>query len=200
MPRSSSPPLSSEERRDLLTLARRVIVEAVRSQAIAELPTPTGRLAEPGRAFVTVHCAGRLRGCVGRVDRTLPLAEVVAQCAIGAVMHDTRFRPLQGHEVDQMEIEISVLSELQPMQPEELKIGTHGIAVTRGDRRGLLLPQVAAEWGWSAERFLEETCKKAGLEPDAWRDPQTSLLAFTAEVFAEADFPHQQEVMEKPSF
>lgn len=188
MPRSSSSPLSSEDRRDLLIRARRVISEVVCSQSIADLPAPAGRLAEPGSAFVTVHCAGRLRGCVGRVDRTLALAEVVAQCAIGAVTQDTRFRPLQAYEIDEVEIEISVLSELQAASPHELEIGTHGIVVSRAERRGLLLPQVAAERGWSAERFLEETCKKAGLEPNAWRDPQTSLLAFTAEVFGESDF------------
>jgi len=166
-----------------------MIVEVVRSQTIAELPVPAGRLAEPGSAFVTVHCAGRLRGCVGRMDRTLPLAEVVAQCAIGAAMHDTRFRRLQAHEIDEMEIEISVLSELESVGPQAIEVGTHGIAVSRADRRGLLLPQVASERGWSAERFLEETCRKAGLEPDAWRDPQTSLQAFTAEIFSEADLP-----------
>lgn len=187
MPQSSSFLLSVEDRRDLLIRARRVIVEAVRNQAIANLPAPSGRLAEPGSAFVTIHCLGRLRGCVGRTDRTLPLAEVVAQCAIGAVMHDTRFRPLEAHEIGEMEIEISVLSELQPSSPDALKIGTHGIAVNRGERRGLLLPQVAAERNWSVDRFLEETCRKAGLEPDAWRDSQTTLLAFTAEIFSETD-------------
>src|SRR5262249_35001758 len=150
-----------------------------------------GRLAEPGSAFVTVHSAGRLRGCVGRVDRTLPLAEVVAQCAIGAVTHDTRFRPLQANEVDETEIEISVLSELQPASAHAVEIGTHGVMVSRAERRGLLLPQVAAERKWSVDRFLEETCKKAGLEPDAWRDPQTSLLTFTAEIFSEAEYPTQ---------
>jgi AmmeMemoRadiSam system protein A len=187
MPLFSRPSLSPQDRRDLLILARRVISEIVRSETIAEIPAPAGRLAEPGSAFVTVHCAGRLRGCVGRVDSTLALAEVVAQCAISAVTQDTRFRPVQAREIDEVEIEISVLSESQPASPRDLKIGTHGIVVSRGERRGLLLPQVAVEHGWSVERFLEETCKKAELEPGAWRDPQTSVLAFTAEVFSESD-------------
>lgn len=191
MPQSSSLLLSAEDRRDLLLRARRAIVEAVCNQAVPDLPVPSGRLAEPGSAFVTVHCAGRLRGCIGRTDRTLPLAEVVAQCAIGAAMYDPRFRPLEGHEIGEMEIEISVLSALEPASPRTLQIGTHGIAVSRAERRGLLLPQVAAERNWSVERFLEETCKKAGLEPGAWRDPQTTLLAFTAEIFSEADFATQ---------
>lgn len=189
MQQSSNVPLSLEDRRDLLFRARRVIAEVIRSGSIATLPVPSGRLAEPSGAFVTVHCSGRLRGCVGRVDRTLPLAEVVAQCAIGAVLQDPRFHPLQSHEIDSVEIEISVLSELQPLLPHALEAGTHGVVVSRAGRRGLLLPQVARERQWSAERFLEETCRKAGLEPEAWRDPQTTLLAFTAEVFAEADFP-----------
>src|SRR5579871_4485252 len=133
MPRFSSPPLSSEDRRDLLFRARRAITEAVCRQNIADLAAPSGRLAEPGSAFVTVHCAGRLRGCVGRLDRTLALAEVVAQCAIGAVTEDKRFRPLQADEIPEIEIEISVLSELQPATPQELEMGTHGIVVSRAE-------------------------------------------------------------------
>jgi AmmeMemoRadiSam system protein A len=185
MPRSSSVPLSPEDRRDLLLRARKAITEAVCSQGVADLPAPAGRLAETGSAFVTVRSAGKLRGCVGRVDRTLPLAEVVAQCAIGAVMHDSRFRPLQAPEIDDVEIEISVLSELLPLAPQDIRVGMHGVSVSRGECRGLLLPQVAAERGWKVERLLEETCKKAGLEPGAWRDPRTSLLAFTCQIFSE---------------
>ena len=187
-PLSSSPLLSSDDRRALLRLARQAITQAVCNESVADFPAPAGRLAEPAGAFVTVHCAGRLRGCVGRTDRSLALAEVVVQCAIGAVLRDTRFRPLEPAELGRMSIEISVLSELQSLAPHEIEAGTHGIVVCRGERRGLLLPQVAAERGWSAERFLEETCRKADLEPDAWRDPETQVLAFTAEVFLEADF------------
>jgi uncharacterized protein len=187
-----SPALSSDERRALLGRARHAIIQAVCSQSIADFPAPAGRLAEPGSAFVTIHCSSRLRGCVGRTDRTLALAEVVAQCAIGAALRDMRFRPMEPPELHRMSVEISVLSELRPLAPDALEAGTHGVLVCRGERRGLLLPQVAAERGWSIERFLEETCRKASLEPGAWRDPETQILGFTAEVFSEIDFLPQE--------
>jgi AmmeMemoRadiSam system protein A len=193
MPPLCSPLLSSEDRRVLLGRARLAISEAVCRQNFADFPVPSGKLAEPGSAFVTVLCSSRLRGCVGRTDRTLALAEAVAQCAIAAALCDTRFRPMEPAELDRMSVEISVLSELQPMAQDAFAVGTHGIAVCRGERRGLLLPQVAAERGWSVERFLEETCRKAGLAPGAWRDPETQILGFTAEVFSEADFPEQEQ-------
>jgi AmmeMemoRadiSam system protein A len=188
MPPLCSPPFSSEDRRALLRRARQSIVQAIRCQSIADLPASAGRLAEPGSAFVTVHCSRRLRGCVGRTDRTLTLAEVVAQCAIAAALRDARFRPMEPAELDSMSVEISVLSELEPMARDALAVGTHGVAVCSGDRRGLLLPQVAVERGWCIERFLEETCAKAGLAPGAWRDPETQILGFTAEVFSEQIF------------
>ncbi len=192
MPLPCSPPLSGDDRRSLLARARQAIIEAICSQSIADFPEPAGRLAEPGSAFVTVHCASRLRGCVGRTDRAVALAEVVAQCAIGAALRDTRFRPVEAAELDRMSIEISVLSELRAIAQDALEAGTHGVMVCRGERRGLLLPQVAAERGWSVERFLEETCQKAGLEASAWRDSQTQILGFTAEIFSEADFLDQR--------
>jgi AmmeMemoRadiSam system protein A len=198
MPPPCSQLLSSDDRRALLGRARTAVTEAVCSESIADFPAPTARLAEPGSAFVTIHCAGRLRGCVGCTDRTLALAEVVAQCAIGAAMRDARFRPMQPAELGRMSIEISVLSELSPLAPDAFKPGTHGVVVSRGDRRGLLLPQVAVERGWSIERFLEETCRKAGLEPNAWRDPETQILGFTAEIFSEMDFVAQEPRGESP--
>jgi AmmeMemoRadiSam system protein A len=188
MPPLCNSPLSSDDRRALLHRARQAITEVVCNQSIADFSAPAGRLVEYAGAFVTLHCAGRLRGCVGRTDRSLSLAEVVAQCAIAAVQRDTRFRPLEPAELARTSIEISVLSALQPAVPHELDAGTHGIMVARGERRGLLLPQVALQHGWSTEHFLEETCRKAGLEPNAWRDPETQILGFTAEAFSEADF------------
>jgi len=184
-------PLCSEERRALLDRARQAITHVVRRQSIDDLPAfpaPPGKLAEPGSAFVTVHASRRLRGCVGRTDRALALAEVVAQCAIGAALHDRRFRPIDESELRDMTIEISVLSELQPAAPDALEAGTHGVMLCRGERRGLLLPQVAADRGWSVEQFLQEVCRKAELAPAAWKDPETKILAFTAEVFSESDF------------
>jgi AmmeMemoRadiSam system protein A len=183
-----SPPLSTDDRRALLERARQAITQVILSQSIPDFPAPVGRLAEPGAAFVTIHCSGRLRGCVGRTDRTLPLAEVVAQCAIGAVLHDKRFRPLEAAELGKMSVEISVLSEPDVLPLQALEPGIHGVMVSRGQSRGLLLPQVASERGWSIERLIEETCRKAGLDANAWQDPETKVLAFTAEVFSDADF------------
>jgi AmmeMemoRadiSam system protein A len=101
-------------------------------------------------------------------------------------LRDSRFRPLRAEEIDELEIEISVLSELRPVQPEEIELGIHGIVVTGGGRRSVLLPQVARERNWSVTQFLEAACQKAGLEARVWREPETKLFAFTAEVFSDA--------------
>jgi AmmeMemoRadiSam system protein A len=186
MPPRSEFRLSDEDRRTLLVLALRAISHFVFHRDFPDLPPPSGRLAEPGAAFVSVRCNGKLRGCVGRTSSGNTLAETVAQCAISAALQDTRFTPIGHEEMAGLQIEISVLSELQPLPPGEIQVGVHGILVVRGAHRGLLLPQVAVERNWSAERFLEEGCRKAGLPLDAWRDPEIKLCAFTADVFSEA--------------
>lgn len=147
-----------------------------------------GRLAEPQGAFVTLYLGRRLRGCVGRVDTSDPLIETVAQSAISAALHDPRFAAVSANEVFDLEIEISVLSLLQPISADAIEAGKHGVLVCHGDNRGVLLPQVAAERQWSSSRFLAETCRKAGLDPEAWRDPQAQLFGFTVEVFSESSF------------
>jgi AmmeMemoRadiSam system protein A len=108
------------------------------------------------------------------------------QCAITAALRDPRFRPLWAEEINELEIEISVLSQLHPARPEEIELGTHGIVVTSGGKRGLLLPQVAVERTWSVTQFLEAACRKAGLHAGAWREPDTKLFVFRAEVFSDA--------------
>ncbi len=182
------PPLCNDDRRELLALARAALSQAVLHNRVPELPPPAGRLAEPAGAFVTLHHQGRLRGCVGLSGRSLSLGETVVQCAASAARNDSRFAAIQGGELPEVEIEISVLSEPQAIAPGAIEAGTHGLLVIRGSRRGLLLPQVAVERSWLALRFLEETCRKAGLEPDAWRQPETEVLAFTADVFSEKKF------------
>jgi AmmeMemoRadiSam system protein A len=182
------PPLCSDDRRELLALARAAITEAVLHDRILNLPQGDGRLAEPAGAFVTLYHRGRLRGCVGVSGRTFSLSETVAQCALSAARNDARFAALGAGEVSEVVIEISVLSEPRAIAPGAIEAGTHGLLVIRGRHRGLLLPQLAAERAWTALRFLEETCRKAGLQPDAWRHPETELLAFTAEVFSEREF------------
>ncbi len=181
-------PLPSEERRALLELARHAIVEAVHHSRPLEVFPPTPVLAEPAGAFVSLHRQGRLRGCIGQVEPVESLVSSVARCAVAAALEDPRFEPLRAEEIADLEIEISILSRPAPVQPGAIEVGKHGLLVTRARMRGLLLPQVATQYQWSRERFLEEACRKAGLEKDAWKDPATRIEVFTAEVFSEADF------------
>ena len=186
MPLRSDSRLSDKDRCTLLALARQAISAAVLNLELPDLPRASGRLAEPGAAFVSVRWHGKLRGCVGRTASELSLAETVVQCAISAVLQDPRFRPIRREELAKLQIEISVLSEVLPLSPGEIQVGVHGILIVRDGNRGLLLPQVAVERNWSVERFLQEACRKAGLALDAWRAPETKLFAFTADVFSEA--------------
>jgi len=177
------PSLSEADRRALLELARESVIAAVSRQ---ELPgiIPKGGIFEVLRGvFVTIHVRGRLRGCIGVIEAEEPLGEAVVRCAASAALHDPRFPPLRQEELEDLDIELSLLSPLTPIRPEDVEIGTHGLLVSRGAQRGLLLPQVAEEHHLNKEQFLEETCHKAGLPRTAWRDPATKLLGFTCELF-----------------
>jgi AmmeMemoRadiSam system protein A len=180
-------PLSSDDRRALLDLARRAIVEAVSHDRLLNFAPPSGALTEPLAAFVSLHRRGRLRGCIGQVEPDCALAETVVRCAISAARDDPRFAAVKPEEVGELEIEISVLSPFERVTLEGIEIGRHGLMIVQGARRGLLLPQVAVEHKFSRERFLSATCEKAGLLPDAWKDSATQILAFTAEVFSDRD-------------
>jgi AmmeMemoRadiSam system protein A len=147
-----------------------------------------------GGAFVTLHRRGRLRGCIGQIISDEPLAEVVAHCAKAAALEDPRFEPVQPEELAEIEIELSILSRPEPIAPEQIEAGKHGLMVSQGWRRGILLPQVATEFRWTAARLLEETCVKAGFDREAWRDPQTEIRGFIAEVFRESDFPLEEDL------
>lgn len=181
------PALSSGERTALLALARRAIVAHLGSQS----PPPTTDLPERLRAaqdgFVTLHIDGKLRGCIGMVEANRPLCEVVARCAAGAATGDPRFPPLAIGEMNGLRIEISALSHPVAVDsPDEVEAGRHGVIVRQGRQQGLLLPQVATEQGWDRETLLRQTCRKAGLPPDAWMHG-ARLQVFEAEVFAEAE-------------
>jgi AmmeMemoRadiSam system protein A len=183
-------PLLNDERRALLDLARLAVVEAVQhGRLISIAPTfEFGALLNPSGIFITLRLRGRLRGCIGQVHAVNPLAETVAYCARAAALEDPRFKAVRVDELHELEIEISALSPLEHITPEQIEIGRHGLLVSRGERRGLLLPQVASERSWPVERFLEETCVKGGLHPAAWKEPGTKIEAFTAEIFSEAQF------------
>jgi len=183
-------PLTDPEKRSLLFIARKSIESALTRSAPPFMNSLSDSLAAARGAFVTLHHRGHLHGCIGRVMTLDPLATVVAECAAGAATQDPRFAPLQPQDLQETEIEISVLS--QPRQiatPEEIEIGVHGLLITRGRNSGILLPQVAPRYKWSPEHFLDQTCRKAGLRPGHWKDPETHIEVFTAEIFSEADFP-----------
>jgi len=174
---------SQEERQLLLRLAHRSIEAAVRKQEFRAEPVST-HLQEPRGAFTTIHLHGQLHGCVGYILPALPLHATVAETAASAAMNDPRFVPLTIEEAPDVKLEISVLSRPFPITPQQVQPGVHGLIVSDGRRRGLLLPQVAPEHGWDAEQFLAHTCLKARLPADAWRHG-VRIEAFTAEIFGE---------------
>ncbi|MGB2641762.1 MAG: AmmeMemoRadiSam system protein A [Candidatus Acidiferrum sp.] len=171
----------------MLELARRAIGEAVSKQLPAAVVEPTGVFAETRGVFVTLHVRDRLRGCIGVVEAFEPLGQAVARCAASAALHDPRFSPVHADEIPNLLIELSLLSTPEPVLPEEIEIGKHGLLVLQGAKRGLLLPQVAVEHRLGREQFLEETCRKAGLSINAWQEPETQIFGFTCEVFSESD-------------
>ena len=181
-------PLTDSEKRSLLSLARQFIEFALSGGPAPPAGPLSGALATRRGAFVTLHHRGRLRGCIGRVVALDPLATVVAECAVSAATQDPRFAPLAPRDLQELEIEISVLSHpCQIAAPEELQPGVHGLLITRGRYRGILLPQVAEKHKWSREQFLEQTCCKAGLHPEDWKHPETRIEVFTAEIFSESE-------------
>lgn len=196
--------LADFEKKFLLDLARRVITAAVEQRASLALPLSLAAalgsagplevgtdglpaLLSPAGAFVTLRLGARLRGCIGQLPGPDSLLHVVSYCAKAAALEDPRFAPVKPEDVADIDIEISVLSPLEDILVADVSPGKHGLVVSRGFHRGVLLPQVATQFNWNAERFLEETCVKAGLEPSAWKDPQTCIQAFSADVFSEAD-------------
>ncbi len=180
-------PLPDEDRAALLRLARRAITSAVTGKRLDGAGPLSPVLLQPSGVFVSLHRRGRLRGCIGQIDPTEPLGHAVMRCAVAAALEDPRFDPVLPLELAEIEIELSVLSPMRLIAPHEIEVGRHGLMVSRDGCRGLLLPQVASERAWSPERFLEETCHKAGLNPEAWKDPLTSVEGFTAEIFSERD-------------
>lgn len=186
-PNRGSHTFNDIERRALLQIARHAIVEAIVHGRDWQPESVPENLAAVGSAFVTLMVRGRLRGCVGTSAAQDSLANTVARCAVAAATEDTRFNPIKPEEVPGLFIEISILSSLTPIKPDEIEIGLHGLVVEQGAFRGILLPPVPVERRWARERFLAETCGKAGLPEDAWKSAETQLLAFTAEVISEAE-------------
>ncbi len=172
-----------EERSILLKLAHASIEAALEEREIP-LDPPSPHLAERRGAFTTIYFRKQLHGCVGYVIPVVSLYRTVAETARAAAFEDTRFLPVTREEAPELEVSLSILSSLQPVRAEDIEIGRHGLLISQLGRRGLLLPQVPLEHGWDRETFLEQTCRKAGLSPDAWRKDAT-IEAFTAEVFGD---------------
>jgi AmmeMemoRadiSam system protein A len=176
--------LSDDDRQRLLRFARRCLEARVQRQP----PPPVergGGLDAPMGAFVTIHTAGELRGCLGRLEADRPIAENVAHLAAVVSDSDPRFSPLGAAELVTTDIEISALTPEEEVRDiPEIEVGRHGLIVEQGHRRGLLLPQVATEHGWDRDTFLDHTCLKAGLPADAWRRG-ARIFKFEAEVFGE---------------
>jgi AmmeMemoRadiSam system protein A len=178
---------SPGERVLLLHLAHEAIESALEERP-TPLSAPNQHLSENRGVFTTLHSDGKLRGCVGYVFPVLPLYRAVFETARAAASQDTRFSPVTLEEAPRLKISLSVLSSLASITPEQIEIGKHGLVVSFGTRRGLLLPQVPREHNWDRLTFLEQTCRKAGLPADAWRNGAT-LDAFTAEIFGDPGTP-----------
>ncbi len=181
---ATDPVLNEKDRAELHALARKVIEAKCGDSKMPAVKTLSPKLREPGAAFVTLYKNGELRGCIGHIIARRPLIETVAEMAEAAALHDPRFTPVRSDELRDIKIEISVLTPLRKISsPEEVVVGKHGLVISRGGSSGLLLPQVATEQGWDRNTFLEYTCLKAGLPRDAWKDSQTDIYIFSAEVF-----------------
>jgi AmmeMemoRadiSam system protein A len=177
--------LTEPQKRALLDLARRsVIAQVTHAREPVLLP---GDFPDASGVFVTLKEQGEVRGCLGTLQCRGGLAREIARCAADAASRDPRFPPVSAGELPQVSVEVSVLGPLEridPLEPGSIVVGRHGLVAEQGARRGLLLPQVATERGWTAEEFLRQTCVKAGLPPDAW-EHGAPVSRFDADVFGE---------------
>ena len=183
--------LTTQERKMLLDIARSSIAGYLKTGKKTDIPEPSSTaLRQPTGVFVTLRKGADLRGCIGSLVGERPLYLAVQDMAVESAVKDPRFMPLTLPELEGVKIEVSVLSPLEKVDSiERIKLGEHGVIVRKGMRSGVYLPQVAEETGWNKEEFLSSLCAhKAGLSPDAWKQKDTELYIFTAEVFSENDF------------
>ncbi len=176
--------LKEEEKRILHQIARTVIENRAKGKPVPEFQIDSPTLKENRGAFVTLHKRGQLRGCIGYIEGRGPLHKTVEEMAEAAAFRDPRFPPVTERELSELEIEISVLTPLQRITDiQRIEVGKHGIYIRKGWFSGLLLPQVATEYGWDRETFLEHTCQKAGLPSSAWKEKDTEIYIFSADIF-----------------
>jgi len=179
--------LSEQDKNELLALARKSVEYVVQKNELYEPPaSASAALNQERGAFVTLTKSGDLRGCIGYTSAVKPLYLTVRDTATHAALHDPRFQAVSASELPQLAYEISVLSPLRRVTDiEQIKIGEHGLLMKNGGSEGLLLPQVPVEQKWDRQTFLEQTCRKAGMSPDCWKDENTDIFSFTAVVFHE---------------
>ncbi len=176
--------LTEKEKNELYSIAINAIKAKLGQHPLPDITTESETLKDKRGAFVTLHKKGALRGCIGYIQPTKPLYETVQEMAVSAAFNDYRFEPLKAEELSEIDIEISVLTPFKRISDiEEIEVGKHGLMVVKGNHSGLLLPQVAAEYGWDRQTFLQHTCLKAGLHPLEWKDKETSLYIFSADIF-----------------
>ncbi len=176
--------LSTEEKKELLKLARQAVELYVKEGKVLNYHPENDRFWEEKGAFVTLKKGGELRGCIGYIEPVLPLYLAVIRCAILAATEDPRFSPVEPKELNSLEYEISVLTTPRRVSnPREVVVGRHGLIISMKGKKGVLLPQVPVEEGWDRDTFLEQVCLKAGLPPGAWRSPDAELYVFEAIVF-----------------
>ncbi len=181
--------LTKEEKIYSLKLARETLENHFLGKFETKKPPKTLKnLWEKRGVFVTLLKQGHLRGCIGVLEPIYPLYEAIQKMALSAAFEDPRFSPLEVNELPLLEIEISVLSPLKKGSVKEVKVGKHGIYLKKGIYRGVLLPQVPVEYNWDKKTFLEHVCMKAGLPPDCYKEADTELYLFTAEVFKESEY------------
>ena len=182
-----APMLSAQDRQALLHLARQTLNEYLGNGKMPEWKTDSPALLQPHATFVTLRVreTGELRGCRGEVIARQPLVESVMNMAIASATDDPRFPPVTISEVPELHVEISALTPMKPITPEEVVVGKHGLMIVKGHNSGLLLPQVPTEQGWNREEYLRGLCHKAWLPPNAWKDKDTQLYSFEAEVWGE---------------
>ena len=182
---SSPPEFSLDDRQALLRIAHESVLSAFTDRALPQTPS-SSLLLEFRGVFTTLYLHGSLRGCVGYALPVAPLFLAVAETAWAAAFEDSRFPPVTRAEALELEVSLSVLSPLSPIRPQDVEVGRHGLVVSLGANRGLLLPQVPVQYGWDREAFLRQICHKAGLPFDSW-SKGALLESFTAEVFRDND-------------
>ena len=178
--------LTAGEQEALLSIARNAIETYIQSGETYNEPREERNLNRRNGCFVTIYKDGELRGCIGNFQSEHPLFKEVAEMAVSSATRDPRFYPMKSEDLDNYRLEISVLSPLHKIEStDEIEVGTHGIYLEKGYYRGVLLPQVATEYGWDRQTFLKQTCVKAGLPTDAWQSEDAEIYIFSAQIFGE---------------